>query len=121
MGSLRAVAGVMVVGLALALSACAPSAEVENIAVSANDVQGEVVEVALNQVLYINTSDLDTDIQGFTATITDESIVTFESGHDAGDFGVYPAFTPLRVGRTEVTMTGGADSEPLEFTIEVTR
>jgi hypothetical protein len=120
MRSPRSVAGVIVAGVLLVLSACTATPGVADIAMDANDVRGEVVEIAVQQVLYIDTSDLEADIESFTAEIADESIVEFERGHNAGDFAVYPSFTALRSGSTEVTMTAGTDIPPLVFTVQVT-
>ena len=119
MRSPRSVVGVIVTGVLLVLSACTATPGVADIAMNANDVRGEVVEIAVQQVLYIDTSDLDADLESFTAAIADASIVEFEPGHDAGDFAVYPSFTALRAGSTEVTMTAGTDIPPLVFTVEV--
>jgi outer membrane murein-binding lipoprotein Lpp len=117
--SLRAVVGAAVVGAVLLVSGCTPSTEVDVVAVNATDVEGQVVKVPLDQVVYINTSDLDADLESYTAVIADPSVVEFVPGRDGGDFGVYPGFTPLGVGSTDVTLTG-AGIPPIAFTIEVT-
>ena len=119
MKSLRAVVGAVVVGAALLMSDCTASTEVDVVAVNATDIEGQVVKVPLDQVVYINTSDLDADLESFTAVIADPSVVEFVPGRNAGDFGVYPAFTALTTGSSEVTLTG-ADVPPIAFTIEVT-
>lgn len=119
MRTLRVLAGAVVIAGALALAGCTPAPVVAPVTVEANDLQGETVKVALNQTLNINTGDLAVD--SYTAEITDESVVKFIKGADAGDFRTNPGFTPLKVGSTEVTMTnedGGI--QPIEFTIEVT-
>ncbi len=108
-----------VLSAALILTACAPTPVVAPVTVSANDLQGETVQVALNQVLNINTGDLPVD--SYTAEIDDPAIAEFVQGRTDGSAEFNPGFTPLKVGSTDVTMTneqGGI--QPLEFTIEVT-
>lgn len=116
--TLRAGAVAVALASALALAACAPTPVVAPVTVSANDLQGETVKVALNQVLNINTGDLAVD--SYTAEVADGSIVEFVQGKDEGSATFNPGFKPLKVGETEVTMTneqGGI--QPLQFTIEV--
>ncbi|MCU1440311.1 MAG: hypothetical protein JWP85_1308 [Rhodoglobus sp.] len=118
MKTLRAWAAVVAVSAVLALSACGVTPAVEPITVSANDLQGETVEVPLNAVLNINTGDLPAD--SYTAEIADGSIAEFLQGREGGDAIYNPGFKPLKVGETDVTMTneqGGI--EPLQFTIKV--
>ena len=119
MKTLRVTAAALALSAALALTACAPTPVVAPVTVSANELQGETVKVAINQVLNINTGDLAVD--SYTAEIADPSIVEFVQGRtdDSAEFN--PGFKPLQVGSTEVTMTneqGGI--QPLTFTIEVT-
>ncbi|MFZ2963470.1 MAG: hypothetical protein WA006_02170 [Rhodoglobus sp.] len=119
MKPLRVIAAAVVLTAALALTACAPTPVVAPVTVSANDLQGETVKVALNQVLNINTGDLAVD--SYTAEIDDPAIVEFVQGRTDGSAEFNPGFTPLKVGSTDVTMTneqGGI--QPLQFTIEVT-
>ena len=93
----------------------------EAIAVKAGDARGETLHVALDQELYIDTGELDAGVESFTAEVADDSVVEFLPGRDAGDFALYPGFTPLAVGSTLVTLTSDdPDVPPLDFTIEVT-
>jgi hypothetical protein len=118
MKTLRASAAVVAVCAVLALSACGVTPVVAPITVSANDLQGETVEVPLNSVLNINTGDLAVD--SYSAEIADKSIVEFVQGREDGGATYNPGFTPLKVGETEVTMTNDEGGiEPLEFTISV--
>jgi hypothetical protein len=114
---LRVFAAAFAVSAVVGLSACAPTPAVAPITVSANDLQGETVEVPLNSVLNINTGDLAVD--SYTAEIDDPSIAEFVQGREDG--ATYnPGFKPLKVGETAVTMTneqGGIQA--LEFTIKV--
>jgi hypothetical protein len=119
MKTLRLTAAAIALSAALALTACAPTPVVAPVTVSANELQGETVKVAINQVLNINTGDLAVD--SYTAEVEDPSIAEFVQGHDDGSAQFNPGFQPLKVGSTKVTMTneqGGI--QPLEFTIEVT-
>lgn len=116
--TLRAGAVALALASALALAACAPTPVVAPVTVTANDLQGETVKVAINQVLNINTGDLAVD--SYTAEVADESIVEFVPGAIDAHMSTNPGFKPLKVGETEVTMTnedGGI--QPLQFTIEV--
>jgi hypothetical protein len=118
MKTLRACAVVVAVCAVLALSACGVTPVVAPITVSANDLQGETVEVPLNSVLNITTGDLAVD--SYTAQITDESIAEFVHGREDGGTTYDPGFKPLKVGETDVTMTNDQGGiEPLEFTIKV--
>lgn len=104
----------------IALAGCSASGPVvAPITVTANDLQGQTVEVPLNSTLVINTGDLAVD--SYTAKVADESVATFVQGRSDGSAEFNPGFTPKKVGETEVTMTnedGGI--QPLEFTIKVT-
>ena len=102
------------------LSACAPATPVvAPVTVSVNELQGKTVEVALNQVININTDSLAVD--SYTAEIADPSILEFVQGKDDGSATFNPGLTPLKTGTTKVTLTneqGGI--QPLEFTVTVT-
>ena len=119
MRAFRPFAGALVLGIALSLSACVPNPEVTAIEVNADDLQGTAVTVAVNQVVYVNTSGSGADVESYTAEIADDSIAEFVPGRNAGDFATYPGFTALKPGSTEVTLTGDLAIQPLEFTIEV--
>jgi hypothetical protein len=120
MKMLRVLAAAAAVSLALGLSACAPTTPVvAPVTVDVNDLQGTTVEVALNQVININTGDLAVD--SYTAEIADPSVLEFTQGKDDGSATFNPGLKPLKVGETAVTMTneqGGI--QPLEFTVKVT-
>ncbi len=120
MKMLRVLAAAAAVSLALGLSACAPTTPVvAPVTVNVNDLQGATVEVALNQVININTGDLAVD--SYTAEIADGSVVEFVQGKEDGGATFNPGLKPLKVGETAVTMTneqGGI--QPLEFTVKVT-
>lgn len=119
MKSLRVLAAAAAVFTVVGLSACAPTNPVvAPVTVDVNDLQGETVEVALNQVLNINTGDLAVD--SYTAEIDDSSVLEFTQGREEGGATYNPGFKPLKVGETDVTMTnedGGI--QPLEFTVKV--
>lgn len=88
---------------------------------TANDLQGATVELPMNQVLSIDTGDLDTN--SYTAEIADPAIVEFTQGTQgatSSDLTTNPGFKPLKEGTTEVTMTNAQGGiQPLTFTIVV--
>ena len=102
------------------LSACAPTQPVvAPVTVSVGDLQGATVDVALNQVININTGDLAVD--SYTAEIADPSILEFVQGKEDGGATFNPGLKPLKVGTTEVTMTNAQGGiQPLTFTVKVT-
>lgn len=121
MKSFRVLAAVIAISAVVGLSACTstPSPVIAPVTVSANDLQGDTVELIVGQVLNINTGDLDVD--SYTAEVVDSSVIEFVQGKVDGGATFNPGFTALKVGETAVTLTneqGGI--EPLEFTVKVT-
>lgn len=108
------------VSAVVGLSACAPTQPVvAPVTVSVGDLQGATVDVALNQVININTGDLAVD--SYTAEIADPSILEFAQGKEDGGATFNPGLKPLKVGTTEVTMTNAQGGiQPLTFTVKVT-
>ena len=108
------------VSAVVGLSACAPTQPVvAPVTVSVGDLQGATVDVALNQVININTGDLAVD--SYTAEIADPSILEFVQGKEDGGATFNPGLKPLKVGTTEVTMTNAQGGiQPLTFTVKVT-
>ena len=108
------------VSAVVGLSACAPSQPVvAPVTVSVGDLQGATVDVALNQVININTGDLAVD--SYTAEIADPNILEFVQGKEDGGATFNPGLKPLKVGTTEVTMTNAQGGiQPLTFTVKVT-
>jgi hypothetical protein len=115
----RLAAAVIAASAVLGLSACAAqSTAVAPVTVLVNDLQGETVKVALNQVVNINTESLAVD--SYTAEIADPSVAEFIQGRKDGSAEFNPGLKPLKVGETKVTLTneqGGI--QPLVFTLEV--
>ena len=119
MKSLRILAAVVAVSAVVGLSACAPTPVVAPVTVSVGDLQGATVDVALNQVVNINTGDLAVD--SYTAEIADPSIVEFVQGKEDGGATFNPGLKPLKAGTTKVTLTNAQGGiQPLEFTVKVT-
>ena len=117
----RLIAAGATVALGLALTGCSsPTGPVvAPVVVNAEDIQGGIVTVALNQVVSINTGSLDVD--SYTATIADKSIAEFVQGRDDGSAQFNPGLKPLKVGETEVTLANKDDGiEDVEFTLTVT-
>jgi hypothetical protein len=120
MKSLRILAAVVAVSAVVGLSACAPTQPVvAPVTVSVGDLQGATVDVAMNQVININTGDLAVD--SYTAEIADPSVLEFVQGKEDGGATFNPGLKPLKVGTTEVTMTNAQGGiQPLTFTVKVT-
>ncbi len=119
MKTLRVFAAAIALTAVVGLSACSSGPVIAPVTVSANDLQGDTVELVVGQVLNINTGDLAVD--SYTAEIADSSILEFSQGREDGSATFNPGFTAKKVGETEVTMTneqGGI--QPLEFTVKVT-
>lgn len=126
MKQFRLLAAAAAVALVAGLSACAPTTPAASpstvgipVLVSVNDLQGETVEVAMNQAINISTESLDID--SYTAEIADPSIVEFVQGQVWRDTVYNPGLRPLKTGTTQVTMTNEQEGiQPLTFTVVVT-
>ena len=119
MGARSRIATAVAAAVLVLLAACGTtSPEVEPVVVQADDLNGAVVEVALDSSIIVQTGRLG--IESYTAEIEDESVAAFVEGADTGDVGYYPAFTPQKVGETAVTMTSDRAGVPtIGFTIRV--
>jgi len=118
--TLRMLAVALVAAATLALAACAPGNVIAPVTMSANDLQGETVDLKVGQVLNINTGDLAVD--SYEAEVSEPSVAEFVQGREDGDAIYNPGFTAKAEGTADVTMTneqGGI--QPLEFTIVVSK
>ena len=108
--------------LVLALAACAgPSGGpvIAPVAMDANDLQGETVELVVGQVLNINTGDLAVD--SYSGEVADPSVAKFVPGREDGSATFNPGVEALAPGTTEVVMKNSDGGiQPLTFTVEVT-
>lgn len=125
----RAAGLALVAGVALTASACsAPAEEAETsettqviapIIVDAADLDGQTIEVGIDNVIVINTA----DVTGWTAEFSDPSIAEFVPGSIEGDSSdplvENPGIAPLAIGETMVTMTS-TDGVTATFTVVVT-
>lgn len=125
----RAAGLALVAGVALTASACsAPAAEPETsetsqviapIIVDAADLDGQTIEVGIDNVIVINT----TDVTGWTAEFSDPTIAEFVTGSIEGDAAdplvENPGIAPLAIGETMVTMTS-TEGVTATFTVIVT-
>ena len=104
----RIAAGLAAASLALALAGCAPTGITNPVAtpvvVSVEDLQGAVIEVAINNRVVFNPG--ETDVTTFTVEIADRSIAEFVEGWNDVDAVTNPGLEPLKVGETDVTLTG---------------
>lgn len=129
----RAVLGAVVVTASLLMAGCAPAASssptgdttpiggdiVAPVTVSANDLQGESVELIIGQTLNIDTGDLAVD--SYTGTVSDRAVAEFVAGKDEGSATFNPGVRALSAGTTTVTMTNtNGGIQPLDFTVRVT-
>jgi hypothetical protein len=115
---MRRILAAAVIAASLALAGCSAPPVREPVTVTVSELQGETVRVAVDQIIYLNVEARDVD--GFEAEIQDRSIVEFEPGADMQDVLYFPGFTPLQVGRTEVTLTNDdLGIEPVTFTVDV--
>lgn len=99
-------------------SAASDSDVIAPVIMSAEELQGESVELLVGQALDITTGDLAED--SYSAEIADSSIVSFEQGGDRDGATFNPGLMAKAVGETEVTLTneqGGI--QPVEFTVTV--
>jgi len=125
----RAAGLALVAGVALTASACTtPAADTETsenaqviapIIIDAADLNGQTIEVGIDNVMVINT----VDVTGWTAEFSDPSIAEFVPGSIEGDSSdpliENPGIAPLAIGETTVTMTS-TDGVTATFTLIVT-
>ncbi|MEZ3161370.1 hypothetical protein AB1K54_12640 [Microbacterium sp. BWT-B31] len=118
----KLVVAVALLAAAAGLSACSPSASdgpvIAPVTMSADELQGESVELIVGQVLNINTGDLAVD--SYTAEIADTSVAEFTQGREDGSATFNPGVTARSTGSTEVVLTnqdGGI--QPVTFTVDV--
>ncbi len=120
--SVRVFSALVAVTAVVALTACTPAMNepvIAPVTMSANDLQGQTVDLVVGQVLNIDTGSLPVD--SYTAEIDDESVATFTQGRDDDTATFNPGINAVGVGSTGVVMTnedGGI--QPLEFTVVVT-
>jgi hypothetical protein len=89
------------------------------IIIDAADLNGQTIEVGIDNVMVINT----VDVTGWTAEFSDPSIAEFVPGSIEGDSSdpliENPGIAPLAIGETTVTMTS-TDGVTATFTLIVT-
>ena len=104
------------------MTACAPQNPgpvVSPVTVKIADLEGTTVNVALNQVVNLDTGSLATD--SYSGTVADTSIATFTPGGKKGDADFNPELTPHKVGTTKVTLSNANGGiQDVEFTLTVT-
>ncbi|MCI2956922.1 hypothetical protein MN032_04385 [Agromyces atrinae] len=117
-----AVAAVFLLGVAL--TGCATSTPGEDgdvlppVTVQISDLEGTTVEVPEGGV--INLSGDEADVEGWTAKVSDDSIVSFVEGRDDGSAVYNPGLEAKKVGSTEVLLANPDAGESVSFTVEVT-
>ena len=105
--------------LMLALSACAqPTPVVAPVVMDVNDLQGETVELAVGQVLDIETGSLAVD--SYSGEVEDESVATFTAGREDGGTTYNPGVTGVAEGTTKVVLSNSDGGiQDVTFTVEV--
>lgn len=118
---IKGLAGIVAVAaITLALSACAqPAPVVAPVVMDVGELQGETVELAVGQVLDIDTGSLAVD--SYSGEVEDESVAEFTAGREEGGTTYNPGVTALAPGTTKVVLSnsdGGIQN--VSFTVEVT-
>ncbi len=102
-----------------ALSGCAASQPViAPVTRDVGDLQGETVELAVGQVLNIDTGDLAVD--SYSGVVSDPSVARFTAGREEGGTTYNPGVEGLAEGTTKVVLSnedGGI--QDVSFTVEV--
>lgn len=117
---IKGLAGIVAVAaITLALSACAqPAPVVAPVVMDVGDLQGETVELAVGQVLDIDTGSLA--VESYSGEVEDESVAEFTAGREEGGTTYNPGVTALAPGTTKVVLSnsdGGIQN--VSFTVEV--
>lgn len=73
------------------------------------------MDLVPGQVLDITTGDDPVDT--YAGEVSEPSVAEFTAGRQDGNASYNPGVTALEVGRTDVTLSGGA--EEITFTVEV--
>ncbi len=118
---IKGLAGIVAVAaITLALSACAqPAPVVAPVVMDVGDLQGETVELAVGQVLDIDTGSLAVD--SYSGEVEDESVAEFTAGREEGGTTYNPGVTALAPGTTKVVLSNSDGGiQDVSFTVEVT-
>ncbi|WP_341999873.1 hypothetical protein MRBLWH7_001069 [Microbacterium sp. LWH7-1.2] len=113
------VVSLMLAASLVALSGCAsPQPVIAPVTRDVGDLQGETVELAVGQVLNIDTGDLAVD--SYRGVVSDTSVATFTAGREEGGTTYNPGVEGLAEGTTKVVLSnedGGI--QDVTFTVEV--
>lgn len=118
---IKGLAGIVAVAaITLALSACAqPAPVVAPVVMDVGELQGETVELAVGQVLDIDTGSLAVD--SYSGEVEDESVAEFTAGREEGGTTYNPGVTALAPGTTKVVLSNSDGGiQDVSFTVEVT-
>ena len=113
------VAGVFAVSIAL--SGCSQSNEpvIAPVTMDAGELQGQTVELIVDQVLNINTGDLA--VESYSGEVADTAVAEFVAGYTDGSATFKPGVKALSVGTTEVVLSNSDGGiQDVTFTVEVT-
>ncbi|WP_127819413.1 hypothetical protein [Microbacterium sp. CPCC 204701] len=119
MNPAKPLAATLAVGILLLLAACAPAEPViAPVTRDAGSLQGATVELAVGQVLNIDTGDLAVD--SYRGEVDDPSVARFVAGREEDGATFNPGVEGLAKGETTVVLSnadGGIQS--VTFTVEV--
>lgn len=107
--------------MSIALSGCSQSNEpvIAPVTMDAGDLQGETVELIVDQVLNINTGDLA--VESYSGEVADPAVAEFVAGYTDGSATFNPGVRALSVGTTEVVLSNSDGGiQDVTFTVEVT-
>jgi hypothetical protein len=116
----KLIGAAVVVGAAIALSACAQTNQpvIAPVTMDANDLQGATVDLVVGQVLNINTGDLAVD--SYSGEVEDTSVAEFVEGYERDGATFNPGVKALAEGTTTVVMSNSDGGiQDLTFTVEV--
>ncbi|MDX2376043.1 hypothetical protein M4I32_04430 [Microbacterium sp. LRZ72] len=107
----------------LALAGCSATEEQDTtviapVIMSAEELQGESVELQVGQAIDITTGDLDPG--SYSGEVTDETVASFEAGGERDGATFNPGVLGVGVGETDVTLSnddGGI--QDVQFTVTV--
>lgn len=116
---LRALVVVLAVTAMMGLTGCAPpSPVIAPVVMDVGDLQGETVQLAVGQVLDIDTGDLAVD--SYQGVVEDPSVAQFSPGREEGGATFNPGVTGLADGTTEVVLSNSNGGiQDVTFTVEV--
>jgi len=116
----KLIGAVAAVVLVASLSGCAQDGNsvIAPVTMDANDLQGATVDLAVGQVLNINTGDLAVD--SYSGEVADTAVAEFVEGYEEDGTTFNPGVKALSEGSTTVVMSNSDGGiQDLTFTVDV--